>query len=112
MENLLLIVAGVAIILAVAYAVFNYFSVKKLEEGTERMGEIAGAIRVGANAFIRYEYKIVAIIGSVVAALLMIFVSWMTGLAFIIGALVSAAEGLGRHENCNLRQRARDQRGE
>lgn len=93
MENLLLIVAGVAIILAVAYAVFNYFSVKKLEEGTERMGEIAGAIRVGANAFIRYEYKIVAIIGSVVAALLMIFVSWMTGLAFIIGALVSAAAG-------------------
>ncbi len=93
MENLLLIVAGIAIILAIAYAIFNYFSVKKLEEGTERMGEIAGAIRVGANAFIRYEYKIVAIIGSVVAALLMIFVSWMTGLAFIIGALVSAAAG-------------------
>ncbi len=93
MENLLLIIAGIAIVLAIAYAIFNYFSVKKLEEGTEKMGEIAGAIRVGANAFIRYEYKIVAIIGSVVAALLMVFVSWMTGLAFIIGALVSAAAG-------------------
>ena len=58
MDNLLLIVVGVAVILAVSYAIFNYFCIKKLEEGTDRMGEIAGAIRIGANAFIRYEYKI------------------------------------------------------
>ena len=38
--NLLLIIVGVAVILAVSYAVFNYFCVKKMEEGTERMGEI------------------------------------------------------------------------
>ena len=31
MENLLLIIAGVAIVLAIAYAVFNNFCVKKLE---------------------------------------------------------------------------------
>ena len=54
MDNLLLIVVGVAVILAVSYAVFNYLCVKKVEEGTERMGEIAGAVRIGANAFIRY----------------------------------------------------------
>lgn len=91
--ELLLIIVGAAVILACACAALNYFTTKKLKEGTERMQEIAAAIRVGANAFIKYEYKIVAIIGSVVAALLIAFVSWQTGIAFIIGALVSAAAG-------------------
>ncbi len=91
--ELLLIIVGAAVILACACAALNYFVTKKLGEGTERMQEIAAAIRVGANAFIRYEYKIVAMIGSIVAVILIAFVSWQTGLAFIIGALVSAAAG-------------------
>ncbi|MCM1545714.1 MAG: sodium-translocating pyrophosphatase [Clostridiales bacterium] len=90
---LLLIIVGAAVILGVSCAALNYFVTKKLKEGTDRMQEIASAIRVGAGAFIKYEYKIVAIIGSIVAAILIIFVSWQTGLAFIIGALVSAAAG-------------------
>ena len=90
---LLLIIVGAAVILACACAALNYFTTKKLKEGTDRMQEIASAIRVGAGAFIKYEYKIVAIIGSVVAAILIIFVSWQTGIAFIIGACVSAAAG-------------------
>ncbi|MCI8734001.1 MAG: sodium-translocating pyrophosphatase [Clostridia bacterium] len=93
MGNLLLIVAGIAIVLAVAYAVFNYFCVKKLEEGTEKMGEIAGAIRIGANAFIKYEYKLVAIIGAVIAVVVFVVISWQAAIAFIIGAAVSAAAG-------------------
>lgn len=95
MDNiyLLLIIVGAAVILACACAALNYFTTKKLKEGNERMQEIASAIRVGAGAFIKYEYKIVAIIGSVVAVILIAFVSWQTGLAFIIGALVSAAAG-------------------
>lgn len=93
MENLLLIIAGVAIVLAIAYAVFNYFCVKMLEEGTEKMGEIAGAIRIGANAFIRYEYKLVAIIGAVIAVVVFIVISWQAAIAFVIGAVMSASAG-------------------
>ena len=91
--TLLLIIAGVAIVFAVAYAVFNYFCVKKLKEGTDRMGEIAGAIRVGANEFIKYEYKVVAIIGAVIAVVVFIVISWQAAIAFIIGACMSAAAG-------------------
>lgn len=93
MENLLLIIAGVAIVLAIAYAVFNYFCVKKLEEGTEKMGEIAGAIRIGANAFIKYEYKLVAIIGAVIAVAVFLVISWQAAIAFVIGAVMSASAG-------------------
>ena len=113
MENLLLIVAGVAIILAVAYAVFNYFCVKKLEEGTEKMGEIAGAIRIGANAFIRYEYKLVGIIGAVVAVVVFLVISWQAAIAFIIGAVMSAAAGfigmkIATYANVRVTNRARE----
>jgi K(+)-stimulated pyrophosphate-energized sodium pump len=91
--ELLLILVGAAVILACAYAAFNFFTVKKMKEGSERMQEIASAIRVGANAFIRYEYKIVAIIGAVVAIVLGVFISWQTGIAFVIGAVMSASAG-------------------
>ena len=91
--NLLLIIVGIAVILAIAYAAFNYFSVKKLEEGTERMQEIGSAIRTGANAFIKYEYKIVAVIGAVVAVIVLVIISWQAAIAFIMGATLSAAAG-------------------
>ncbi len=92
-ENLLLIIVGIAVILAVAYAAFNYFTVKKLEEGTDRMQEIGSAIRTGANAFIKYEYKIVAIIGAIVTVFVLIVISWQAAIAFVIGAVMSAAAG-------------------
>jgi K(+)-stimulated pyrophosphate-energized sodium pump len=64
--TLILGLVFVAALGGLAYAAFNFFSVKKLEEGTERMQEIASAVRVGANAFITYEYKIVAIVAVIV----------------------------------------------
>ena len=93
MSDLLLIIVGTAVILALSYACFNFFMVKKMKEGTDRMQEIAGAIRIGANAFIRYEYKIVAIIGAVVAVILGVLISWQTGVSFILGATLSATAG-------------------
>ncbi len=111
--ELLLIVSGFAVILAIAYACFNYFMVKKLDEGTDRMKEIAEAIRIGANAFINYEYKIVAIIGAIVAAALGILISWQTACAFIIGATMSAAAGwvgmkIATYANVRVTNRARE----
>lgn len=113
MDNLLLIIVGVAVILAVSYAVFNYFCVRKMEEGTDRMGEIAGAVRIGANAFIRYEYKLVAIIGSVIAVLVFLVISWQAAIAFVIGAVMSATAGwvgmkIATYANVRVTNRARE----
>lgn len=113
--ELLLIIVGAAVILACAYAAFNYLTVKKLKEGTERMEEIAGAIRIGANAFINYEYKIVAIIGACIAAVLAAFISWQTGIAFVIGAVMSASAGyvgmkIATYANVRVANRANETR--
>ncbi len=91
--SLVLGLVFVAALGGLAYAAFNFYSVKKLEEGTDRMQEIASAIRVGANAFITYEYKIVAIVAVVVAILLALVISWSSAVAFLIGAVMSASAG-------------------
>ncbi len=91
--NLLIIIVMFAVVLGLGYAALNFFLTKKLKEGNERMQHIAAKIREGANAFIFYEYKIVAIIGSVVAVVLGLFIAWEAGVAFLIGAVMSATAG-------------------
>ena len=65
--EVLLVLVIVAALLALGYAAFNFASVKKMDEGNTRMSEIAEAIRVGANAFITYEYKIIAVVVAIIA---------------------------------------------
>ena len=78
---------------ALGYAAFNFYMVKKLKEGTPRMQEIAKAIRIGANAFIVYEYKIIIIVAVCIAIALAALISWQAACAFIIGATMSASAG-------------------
>lgn len=99
MEALLILVI-VAALLALGYAALNFIGVKKLDEGTDRMKEIAAAIRVGANAFITYEYKIIAVVVVIIAiAFAAIFTvqygefSWEPSVCFMIGVIMSASAG-------------------
>ena len=94
MNQLIMLLVLFAALFALAYAALNFILVRKLKEGNERMQEIAAAIREGANAFIRYEYKIVAIIGVCIGAVLGIVISWETMIAFLVGALMSSLAGL------------------
>lgn len=99
MEALLILVI-VASILALGYAAFNFIGIKKLDEGTYRMSEIASAIRVGANAFITYEYKIISIVVAIITVVFAIIFSiqygnfsWEPSVCFVIGVVMSAAAG-------------------
>ena len=96
----LLILVIVAALLALGYAAFNFIGVKKLDEGTDRMSEIAEAIRVGANAFITYEYKIIGIVVVIIAIIFAAIFSvqygkfsWEPSVCFIIGVVRSASAG-------------------
>lgn len=99
MEALLILVI-VASLLALGYAAFNFIGIKKLDEGTDRMSEIASSIRVGANAFITYEYKIIAIVVAIITVVFAIIFSiqygnfsWEPSVCFVIGVVMSAAAG-------------------
>jgi len=83
----------IAVIAALSFAAINFSSVKKLDTGTPLMQEIATAIQEGADAFIRHEYKTIFTLAVFISILLMILVSWYTGIAFILGAVMSASAG-------------------
>ena len=77
----------IAAVLALSFAAFNFMTVKRMPEGTEKMQEIAESIRIGANAFIHYEYKILYLVVGVVAVLLAVITTWHAAIALIIGSV-------------------------
>ncbi|MFI3312471.1 MAG: sodium-translocating pyrophosphatase [Eubacteriales bacterium] len=93
MEYLVILVIFAAV-LALSFAAFNFAAVKKMPEGTEKMSEIASAIRVGANAFISYEYKILYAVVAIVAVVLAVVTTWHASVALIIGSVMSGCAGM------------------
>ncbi|MBE6937183.1 MAG: sodium-translocating pyrophosphatase [Ruminococcaceae bacterium] len=112
----LLIVAVVfAAGLALAFAAFNFFGVKKMPEGTEKMSEIASAIRVGANAFIAYEYKILYLVVAIVAVIMAVVTTWHAAVALVIGSVMSGCAGfvgmkIATYANVRVSNTARETR--
>ncbi len=111
--ELFLILVLFAAVLAISYAAFSFAKVKKMDEGTDRMKEIAGAIRTGANAFLNYEMKIIVIVAVAVAFLLALLISWQAGVAFILGATMSESAGfigmkIATYANVRVANKARN----
>ena len=111
--QLMIVILVFAAGLALAYAAFNFFAVKKLPEGNERMQEIASAIRVGANAFLDYEYRVLYLVIVLVAVVLAVVTMWQAAVALLIGALMSGCAGLvgmkiATYANVRVSNRARE----
>ncbi len=83
----------VAALAALLFAAYKAWFVSKAAPGTEKMKEIASAIAEGADAFLRSEYKILAIFIVVLFFPIGFFISWMTALCFVLGALCSILAG-------------------
>jgi K(+)-stimulated pyrophosphate-energized sodium pump len=102
-------VAGLA---AIAFALYLAWDVLRSDIGTEAMQEIAGTIFEGAVAFIRRQYRTIALLalgGAVVIGLVIALVEGKevadtsifgpelglrTGVAFLVGAACSMASGI------------------
>ncbi len=67
--------------------------VSKSAPGSSRMQEIAGSIAEGADAFLRSEYKILAVFILVLFALIAVFIDIGTAVCFVLGALCSILAG-------------------
>ena len=90
----MLYVIPVIAVCALLFAVYLAFSVKKEAEGTDRMKEIAGAIREGANAFLFSEYKVLVIFAAVLFVVIGVGIgNWITAVCFLIGAIFSTLAG-------------------
>ena len=90
----MLMIIPVCAVLALVFAMYLAGSVRKEEEGTDRMKEIAGAIREGANAFLFSEYKVLVIFASVLFVVIGVGIgNWITAVCFLVGAVFSTLAG-------------------
>ncbi|MEG1930791.1 MAG: sodium-translocating pyrophosphatase, partial [Anaerovorax sp.] len=94
--NLLEIVAPVAGLIALLVAFSLSAWINKVDEGTDRMKEIAGYIREGSMAFLNREYKTMVIVIVVLFLILGFGLpshSWETAILYVFGAVFSVLAG-------------------
>ena len=90
MKFFAVIAAAIGLIVAFCLAAW----IKKADEGTDRMKEIASYIREGAMAFLAREYKTMVIVIVVLFLLIGIGLkSWTTAFLYVCGALLSVLAG-------------------
>ncbi|MCB9662540.1 MAG: sodium-translocating pyrophosphatase [Alphaproteobacteria bacterium] len=98
MDQLIYAAPGAGII-ALAFGYMKAVSTNKADPGTKDMQDIAEQIQVGAMAFLRAEYRVLAIFVVVVAALLGVAnlsgetQSPLVALSFVVGAAASGLAG-------------------
>ncbi len=85
-------------LLALFFAALKAKQVLKFPEGTEKMRSIAGRIRTGANAYLKRQYKVVAVFFVCMFTVLFILsgfnmLSVYVPFAFVTGGLYSALAG-------------------
>ncbi len=78
---------------ALYYAYITARSVFSAGTGNEDMQRIAGAIQEGARAYLNRQYKTIALVGVVMAALLALCLSGLVAFGFVLGAVLSGAAG-------------------
>ncbi|MBM4426350.1 MAG: sodium-translocating pyrophosphatase [Chloroflexi bacterium] len=88
----------IAALIALGFALYLYRQLMQLSEGNERMQEIAQAVREGAMAYLRSQYRVVAIVFAVLFVLFLVL-SWfhlqnpVVPYAFLTGGLFSGLCG-------------------
>jgi len=100
------LIAPLSALISILAGIYFYHYVNKQDSGTKKMQEIASAIKEGADAFLRREYKTLAIFVVVVAILICIFLPeplWQTQeplknvqltIAYMFGSFCSALAGV------------------
>ena len=86
----LIILSGV---LSIIFAFITGVQILSASSGNARMKEIAGAIQIGARAYLNRQYKTIAIVGVGVLFVVIYLFNYWVGLGYFIGAFLSGIAG-------------------
>ncbi len=102
----LALVIPIAVLAGLGFAAFLTRWILRQDGGSDKMREIGSAIQQGARAFLRRQYRTIAMIASLLAVLFAVAIGFQKGLtmgletagAFALGATFSALSGyIGMH---------------
>jgi K(+)-stimulated pyrophosphate-energized sodium pump len=93
-------IAPITAIASVLVAIYLYFYINRQSSGTAKMQEISDAIQEGARAFLKVEFKYLAVFVAVIATILTVIplisdvgLSPLMGVAYVFGSICSALAG-------------------
>ncbi|MFH1582188.1 MAG: sodium-translocating pyrophosphatase [bacterium] len=89
----MLLIPIIISVFSLFFAFFLIREINKSKSGEGKMAEISQDIKEGAVAFLKRQYKTVAVATVVIFALLFIFLGFNTALGFLIGAVASGFSG-------------------
>jgi K(+)-stimulated pyrophosphate-energized sodium pump len=79
--------------IGILFGFFLWYRVSKVNPGNKRMREIAAAIHEGAMAFLKREYRTLAVFAAVLFFVLGFLIDFYTAICFLVGAVFSGAAG-------------------
>jgi len=80
-------------LLAILYGFVTSRQVLGSPAGNEKMQEIAAAIQEGAQAYLKRQYSTIAVVGIVVALIIVVTLGTVSAVGFVIGAILSGFAG-------------------
>lgn len=101
-DIIFLLIGTLGGLISIGFAIYLWYKVKKQSTGTGKVNEIYKAIRTGAKAYMKREFRTILIIAAILAVILFLvfgisdFVFGVTdngwvGLSYVIGTLTSLA---------------------
>ena len=87
------IISIIVSLIALAYAGYLSMKILKIDPGTEKMQEIANAIKEGAMAYMARQYKTIAIFAVIITAILYFLFGIPIAAGFLFGAILSGISG-------------------
>jgi K(+)-stimulated pyrophosphate-energized sodium pump len=89
----LIVLAPIGGILAILFSVYLTKRVMAQDPGNEEMQKVSDATREGAMAYLKRQYKVIAVFVTIMAIILAVGIDPLTAVMFIFGAILSATAG-------------------